>query len=95
MPGQHLLVDQNRLAFPFFLGFRHFCHGADQEEIGIHLLQGLQSVHESCIFGPPIGIEKIQLVWETVSIRLPLNAEKGRNSKSACEEPGRLGPILV
>src|ERR1039457_1986767 len=29
MSAQHLLVYQSRLARPFFLGFRHFGHGAD------------------------------------------------------------------
>jgi hypothetical protein len=95
MPGQHLLIYQSCLALPFFLGFRHFCHGADQAEIGIRLLQDLQSLQESCVFGPPIGIEKIQLVRKAISIRLPHDAEKGRNSDSACEEHGWLGPILV
>ena len=48
----------------------------------------LQSAQESCIFGPPIGIEKIQPVREAVMIGLPHDAEKGRDSDSACEEHG-------
>jgi hypothetical protein len=43
MPGHHLSVDHNHLALPFFIGFRHFCHGADQVEVGIRLFQVLQS----------------------------------------------------
>jgi hypothetical protein len=37
--AQHLFVYQGPLALPIFLGFRHFCHGADQAEIRICPLQ--------------------------------------------------------
>src|ERR1017187_5396624 len=59
MPAQHLLVYRSRLALPFFLGFRHFCHGADQAKIGICRLQSPQGIQESSVFGPPIGIEQV------------------------------------
>jgi|SRR5580658_4964883 hypothetical protein len=59
MPAQHLLVYPSRLALPFLLGFRHFCHGADQVKIWICRLQSRQSVQECSIFGLPIGIEQV------------------------------------
>src|SRR5579864_8545662 len=95
MSAQDLLVYQNRLAVPFFLGFRHFCHGADQAEVWIRCLQGLQSIQEGCVFGPSIGIEKVQLVREPVVIGLQHDAEKRSDSDSPSQEHSRLRWILM
>ena len=64
-------------------------------EVGIRLLQALQSVQERCAFGPPIRIEKIQLVRKAVVMGLPCDAKQGCDADSAREEHGRLGTILV
>ena len=42
-----------------------------QAEVGIRLLQVLQSVQESCVFAVLIGIEKIQLVLRKGVIPIP------------------------
>ncbi len=63
-------------------------------EVGICLLQVLQSVQERYVFGPPIGIEKIQLVRQPVVMGLRCDAEEASDSDSACEKHGRLCTIL-
>src|ERR1035441_4274803 len=95
MPAQHLLVYQSRLALPFLLGFRHFCHGADQAEIGICRLQSPQCVQESSVFGPPIGIEQVKLLRQPVPVGLLHHAKKWCDSDSACKEYGWLCQVLM
>ena len=81
--GQHFLINPTRLSIPLFLGSRHFRHRGNQPEIRVSSLQRLYSLQVSRVFGAPVGIEEVQLVWRLIMIGLPYDAEKWCDSDSA------------
>src|SRR5215469_17614161 len=93
--GQHFLVDPTGLAVPSFFRAPHLRHCGNETKLWVCLFQILQDYHEGRVFGSPVRIKKVQLVWRPVMVGLPYDTGKRRNSDSTGKEHGRFSGILM